>query len=161
MVIIMNDEIKEILDNKLYFDLDEEDYIKIKDCITNLQQNYERIYNENCKLREQHNITDISILDENYRLQQLEQEHKKINGELREENRRLKELCDEYEEEHSNEFQCWKRDRKELLDKRGRIQKASEYFKYQLENLDFYEDTKARMLCAMGITLLQNGSDSQ
>lgn len=34
----MNDEIKEILDNKLYFDLDEEDYIKIKDYITNLQQ---------------------------------------------------------------------------------------------------------------------------
>lgn len=37
---------------------------------------------------------------------------------------RLKELCDKYEEEHSNEFQCWKRDRKELLDKRARIDKA-------------------------------------
>lgn len=35
--------------------------------------------------------------------------------------------------------------------------KAIEYFKYQLENLDFYEDTKAKMLCAMGITLLQEG----
>ena len=34
----MKDEIKEILDNKLYFDLEEEDYIKIKDYITNLQE---------------------------------------------------------------------------------------------------------------------------
>lgn len=41
------------------------------------------------------------------------------------------------------------------------IRKAIEYFKYQLENLDFYEDTKAKMLCAMGITLLQNGSDKE
>lgn len=39
-------------------------YDAILDCITNLQQNYERIYNENCKLREEHNITDISLLDE-------------------------------------------------------------------------------------------------
>lgn len=38
-----------------------------------------------------------------------------------------------------------------------RIDKAIEYFKYQLDNLDFYEDTKAKMLCAMGITLLQEG----
>ncbi len=49
----------------------------------------------------------------------------------------------------------------EKEDYKSRCEKASEYFKYQLENLDFYEDTKARMLCAMGITLLQNGSDSQ
>lgn len=47
----------------------------------------------------------------------------------------LKELCDKYEEEHSNEFQCWKRDRKELLDKRGRIQKASEYIKHHTDKL--------------------------
>ena len=47
------------------------------DCIENLQQenkqlkeNYERIYNENCKLREEHNITDISLLDENQELKQ-------------------------------------------------------------------------------------------
>lgn len=33
-----------------------------------LKENYERIYNENCKLREEHNITDISLLDENYKL---------------------------------------------------------------------------------------------
>ena len=46
---------------------------------------------------------------------------------LLEENEMLKELCDKYEEEHSNEFQCWKRDRKELLDKRVRIDKAIEY----------------------------------
>ena len=33
-----------------------------------LKESYERIYNENCKLREEHNITDISLLDENYKL---------------------------------------------------------------------------------------------
>ena len=33
-----------------------------------LKENYDRIYNENCKLREKHNITDISLLDENYKL---------------------------------------------------------------------------------------------
>ena len=33
-----------------------------------LKENYDKIYNENCKLREEHNITDISLLDENYKL---------------------------------------------------------------------------------------------
>ena len=33
-----------------------------------LKAEYERIYNENCKLREQHNINDVSLLDENNRL---------------------------------------------------------------------------------------------
>lgn len=38
--------------------------------ITNLQENYERIYNENCKLREKQNITDnvlLEILEERMR----------------------------------------------------------------------------------------------
>lgn len=35
-----------------------------------LEENYNRIYNENCKLREEHNITDISLLDENEKLKQ-------------------------------------------------------------------------------------------
>ena len=46
---------------------------------------------------------------------------------LKEENKKLKKLCNKYEEEHNNEFQCWKRDRKELLDKRNIINKAIEY----------------------------------
>ena len=33
-----------------------------------LKENYERIYNENCILREKHNINDIGLLDENYKL---------------------------------------------------------------------------------------------
>lgn len=63
---IMKDEIKEKI--KAYYignDID-----KLLDYIINLQKNYERIYNENCKLREKHNITDISLLDENNRLQE-------------------------------------------------------------------------------------------
>ena len=36
-----------------------------------LKENYERIYNENCILREEHNISDIDLLDENYKLKQI------------------------------------------------------------------------------------------
>ena len=46
----MKDEIREIFDTKLYFDLEEEDYIKIKDYITNLQKENEEIKVENEKL---------------------------------------------------------------------------------------------------------------
>lgn len=41
-------------------------YSKVE--IDRLNKEYERIYNENCKLRENHNITDIKLLDENNRL---------------------------------------------------------------------------------------------
>ena len=87
---------------------------------------------------------------------------------LQEENEKLKELCDEYEEEHSNEFQCWKRDRKELLDKRERIQKAIEYIKEHNPSdigicgneIKYYytldEDSVDNLL-----NILQNGGDSQ
>ena len=45
------------------------DYItKLQQENQQLKENYDRIYNENCKLREEHNITDISLLDENYKL---------------------------------------------------------------------------------------------
>lgn len=36
-----------------------------------LKKNYNRIYNENCKLRKRHNITDISLLDENQKLNKI------------------------------------------------------------------------------------------
>ena len=36
-----------------------------------LKENYERIYNENCILREKHNINDICLLEENYKLKQV------------------------------------------------------------------------------------------
>ena len=42
-----------------------------------LKENYERIYNENCILRENHSITDISLLDENQRLKEVLNEIKK------------------------------------------------------------------------------------
>ncbi len=35
-----------------------------------LKENYERIYNENCILREEHNINDIDLLDKNQELKQ-------------------------------------------------------------------------------------------
>lgn len=67
-------ELKEELGNNYDFKLYEMGISALKE-IENLQQenkqlkeNYERIYNENCKLREEHNITDINLLDENYKL---------------------------------------------------------------------------------------------
>lgn len=63
----------------------EELYEKTKDCgrvqfvkllMTKERENNQlkkindRLYNENCKLREKHYITDICLLDENYELRQ-------------------------------------------------------------------------------------------
>ena len=44
-------------------------YSKVE--IDRLDKEYERIYNENCKLRENHNINDITLLDENERLNRI------------------------------------------------------------------------------------------
>lgn len=46
-----------------------------------------------------------------------------------------------------------------LNEKEETINKTIEYFKYQLEQLDFYKDTKSKMLCSMGIVLLK-GEDN-
>lgn len=45
----------------------------LEDEYEELKSNYDRIYNENCKLREDHNINDISLLDENYKLKERQQ----------------------------------------------------------------------------------------
>ena len=50
-----------------------------------------------------------------------------------------------------------KKDNQEL---RERIKETIEYLEYQLSQLDFYEDTKAKMLGSMVIVLLQ-GSDKE
>ena len=50
-------------------------YSKVE--IDRLNKEYERIYNENCKLREEHNITDIKLLDENNRLKNIIEAQKK------------------------------------------------------------------------------------
>lgn len=47
-------------------------YSKVE--IDRLNKEYERIYNENCKLRENHNINDITLLDENERLNNIIEE---------------------------------------------------------------------------------------
>lgn len=44
---------------------------------------------------------------------------------------------------------------KERKDYKNRCEETLGYLKYQLEYLDIYEDTKARMLCAMAIALLE------
>lgn len=70
----MNDKRKEYLKEhirkykKEYAKTHDSSFKKLQDKYKQLKENYERIYNENCKLREEHNITDISLLDENYKL---------------------------------------------------------------------------------------------
>ena len=51
-------------------------YSKVE--IDRLNKEYERIYNENCKLRENHNINDITLLDENERLNNIIKELSKM-----------------------------------------------------------------------------------
>lgn len=49
---------------------------------------------------------------------------------------------------------------KEKKETENRIQKAIEYLENQLTQLDFYEDTKARVLCSMAIVILR-GNDNE
>ena len=83
----MSEIIKELLEklkqcddfhNRCDFLMEHSEITYMLDYITNLQQenkqleeNYDRIYNENCILREKHNINDIGLLDENYKLQKV------------------------------------------------------------------------------------------
>ena len=127
----MNKEIKEILD---YF----RKYSTIREntMINEIEDYITNLQQENERLE---NDLENEVADNKLRLQE--------NERLKEELIKIPRAKMEYD--------------LELEDYKYRCEKAIEYFKYQLENLDFYEDTKARMLCAMGITLLQNGSDSQ
>ena len=130
----MNDEIKEIL-NKLKYVVDnqiiefETDYNP-----DNIDDNVCPLISNECKLLLDY-ITNLQHTEDLYN--QLLKDY----DELQQENERLKELCDKYEEEHNNEFQCWKRDRKELLDKRARIEKAVEITQNLLntENSGYYK----------------------
>lgn len=83
--------------------------IDVIDYITNLQQeieeykkDYDRLYIEDCKLRENHNIDDISLLDENYKLQQ---DLDKANDIIAKDRQFFKCRMDEYVElKKENEF---------------------------------------------------------
>lgn len=139
----MDDEIKEILDTKLYFDLDEEDYIKIKDYITNLQQDYDNEAEENLKLSEW-----------------LVEKQQRIEG-LETENERLKE-----ENVYCNRTDCVGRIKdsrkydsvyQEKEDYKSRCEKAISKIKdlYSYSDNEEYVDNYCKDL----LNILQNGSD--
>ena len=84
-----------------------------------LEENYDRIYNENCKLREEHNITDISLLDENQELKlelsgyrQSILEDKDMLG-LKEKNQKYKEVIDKANKKLNNFIECCKAEKLE------------------------------------------------
>ena len=60
------------------------------------------------------------------------------NANLQEENQKLKELCDKYEEEHSNEFKIWKDERSQLIDYKSRNEKYEKVINEIKEKIDDY-----------------------
>ena len=66
-----NEEIKEQLEWSDHHEFSYNYAIWAFEEIDRLNKEYERIYNENCKLRENHNINDITLLDENERLNRI------------------------------------------------------------------------------------------
>ena len=128
--------------------------MKYQDKIANLQEENKQLKedlrvsqsNEETYELEMQEITKILGLDEDTLFDDVKDYAKQLKEQL--ENK-----IDLYEDTIS--YQLGFDKGKEYLQQR--IDKAIEYFKYQLDNLDFYEDTKAKMLCAMGITLLQEG----
>jgi len=145
----MTKEIKEILDKCTPF-LFGDEVDKLYNYITNLQE-YETIIEMEFKREYAKRYLEERRKEEPHLLYPDSDEIYKRYYELKEENKKLKELCDKYEEEHNNEFQCWKRDRKELLDKRDRINKAID----NLENPYFVD---CEQQCKDAINILQ-GSD--
>lgn len=123
----MNEEIKEILHELDCHgvlngkqDRDLLNYItKLQEEKQKLEKNYDRIYNENCKLREQHNITDISLLDEN---------------------QKLKKLCNKYEEEHNSAFKLWTVKMEEMPDyeERMKLKQENEKLNKIIDGLENY-----------------------
>lgn len=83
----MKDEIKKIFDTKLYFDLNDEDYTKIQDYITNLQEKLKVSQtNEETYRLEMQDITKILGLDEHTTFDEV----KEYATNLQEENENLK-----------------------------------------------------------------------
>lgn len=107
----------------------------IKDCITNLQE-------ENEELKGMFGIWNNRKLI------------KKFNKEYDKEDKR-KNPNREYVVTYPDAEEVYKR----YYDYKSRNEKAIEYLEYQISQLDFYEDTKAKMLGSMALVLLQ-GSDN-
>lgn len=121
-----------------------EKHIKLMQKYAEVQENYERIYNENCILREKHNITDISLLDENYNLQQ-------ENERLKEENKRIFSKVNDDELLISNAMNY-----AEAQDYKSRNEKARNFLKRLKDTFD--KSDEMYELLDTAIFLLQ-GSD--
>lgn len=71
MIIEEKELYNEVLSNKILIQELRDTIDNQREEIDRLNKEYERIYNENCKLRENHNINDITLLDENERLNRI------------------------------------------------------------------------------------------
>ena len=98
--------------------------------IDRLNKEYERIYNENCKLRENHNINDITLLDENERLNNIIKE--------------LSKDVDMWNKKYNEQFNIITELEKWLEDNLGNCRTNQNYTSNQIYNLK--EDTYYRCL---------------
>ena len=103
-------------------------YSKVE--IDRLNKEYERIYNENCKLRENHNINDITLLDENERLNNIIKE--------------LSKDVDMWNKKYNEQFDIINELEKWLEDNLGNCRTNQNYTSNQIYNLK--EDTYYRCL---------------
>lgn len=103
-------------------------YSKVE--IDRLNKEYERIYNENCKLRENHNINDITLLDENERLNNIIKE--------------LSKDVDMWNKKYNEQFNIINELEKWLEDNLGNCRTNQNYTSNQIYNLK--EDTYYRCL---------------
>ena len=98
--------------------------------LNRLNKEYERIYNENCKLRENHNINDITLLDENERLNNIIKE--------------LSKDVDMWNKKYNEQFNIITELEKWLEDNLGNCRTNQNYTSSQIYNLK--EDAYCRCL---------------
>ena len=133
----MNNEIKEIKFSNL-------EWIKTHDNMGGVMGNV--IFKDNISYEEYNKLSKSAyfksvyfiLCDKDY-ITNLQEENEDLKDRLKvmehfknslqEENEKLKELCDKYEEEHSNEFKIWKNERHQILDYKSRCERAIEYIK--------------------------------
>ena len=74
-----------------------------------------------------------------------------------------KEIVKRLKDSLDYEFDLSYKDRMELLSYIEQLKKQKKelknYLQYQIENLDFYEDTKAMVLCTMALVMLEGDNN--
>lgn len=166
----MSEEIKIITLGDIFKNIEtEEKAFKFKDYIKDLQQKVKQLEKENEYLKmsnPEQNMEHFRIVNENKRKidmlrkenHQLEKEVNKYQKELEKADSITQSCIFQGKQESKISFRkCLNR-----LEQLENIRKeAIEYLEYQLSQMDFEKDTKAKMLGAMTIVLLNKGDNKE